>query len=86
MLEVPLLLMVAGIILAILLPKLPPMGGKVLVAAVGLVVIVGLYYLMVVPGWQPGEHALRSRRYIFIRFGLAAVLVVSAVIGYILLT
>lgn len=51
MLEVPLLLAVTGIALAVLLPRLPPVGQKVAVAVCLFPVLMGFYYLLVIPGW-----------------------------------
>jgi hypothetical protein len=52
--EVPLIVMAAIMLLAIVMPHLPPLGAKILVAIVALVVIAGAYYMIVIPGWQPG--------------------------------
>lgn len=51
LLEVPLLLAVTGIALAVLFPLLPPVGQKVAVAMCLFPVLMGSYYLLVVPGW-----------------------------------
>jgi hypothetical protein len=61
LLEIPLIMAIVGMALAIVVPKLPGLPGKVLVAAGALVWIGGLFYMIVMPGWQPG-NAPRLRR------------------------
>jgi hypothetical protein len=84
MMEVPLLLMVIGTMLAILLPLLPAIWGKALVICVGLLLIAGLYYMIVIPGWQPDNSGRVRKPYNFILFGFSTALVISAVIGFII--
>ena len=62
LLEVPLILFVAAVLLAVVLPRLPP-GVAALVALVGAgVVLLCLYYMIVVPGWRPGAVPTGLRR------------------------
>ena len=53
LLEIPLLLAVIGIVLAVLLPNLPPIGQKILLVIAVLPTLFGLYYMIVTPGWMP---------------------------------
>ena len=83
--EVPLVLMVAGCILALVLPKLPPKWGAAVLATAAAGLCAGLYYMIVTPGWRPGtaERPLRRR---LTAFALtAAVVLASAAMGVVLL-
>ncbi len=53
--EIPLILMTVGIFLSILLPNVSPLVGKILVVVAALIWIGGLYYMIVTPGWLPGQ-------------------------------
>jgi len=53
LLEIPLIMMAVGILLAILLPILPKLVGKIVLVIGVLVWIGGIYYMIVIPGWQP---------------------------------
>jgi len=85
MTEIPLIMGAVGILLAIMVPKLPGMAGKVLVVVGALVWIVGFYYLIVVPGWQPGNSSRFHRPWNLIVFlGIAVTLSLAACV-YLLL-
>lgn len=75
MIEIPLLVVAALIIFSILLPALPPLGQKVLVALVAAIVVFGLYYMIVVPGWMPGDKSRLRPPWNWLVFGVAAILV-----------
>jgi len=60
LMEVPILMAVIAICAAMLLPRRPPMGQKVLSALATVPVLLCLYYMIVNPGWQPGQQ-LRLR-------------------------
>lgn len=53
LLEVPLLMMAVGILLAIFLPLLPKIIAKILLLIGVLIWIFGSYYMLIIPGWQP---------------------------------
>lgn len=61
MMEVPLIMLAAGVVLAIALPRVPPAPGKALMVVGTLIWIGGLYYMFLAPGWQPGGQS-RLRR------------------------
>lgn len=61
MIEIPLLMLAAGIMLAIALPRVSLVLAKVLMSMGTLVWIGGLYYMIVVPGWQPGNTSSMRR-------------------------
>ena len=83
MMEVPILMALSGALLAILLPLLPEVAGKILVTVFALTAIVGLYYMILVPGWRPGQvHRSRIQRFTW--FGLAVGVVMLAAGGYVI--
>ena len=81
--EIPIIVMAVGVALAVLLPVLPKTAGKVLVAAAAVVIIFGLYYMIVIPGWRPADtlrlHWPRS----LIVFIAVVLLILLAAGGYI---
>jgi hypothetical protein len=73
--EIPLLLLVLALVVAVLLPRLPPSGQKVAVAMASLPAVVGLFYIIVAPGWTPdGSGAGRRRRRVALFLACAATL------------
>ena len=60
LLEVPIIVMVVGVGLAVLVPNLPPLGQKIAVGLGALILIACAYYMIVIPGWQPGARRLRA--------------------------
>lgn len=81
LLEVPLLLMAIGLVLALLLPNLPPLGQKVLLGLAALPLLLGLYYMIVTPGWTPGGSGLRPP-WGLAWFSLVALLIVALVVAF----
>jgi len=61
LMEIPLIMAVVGVLLAVLIPHLSIALRKGLLVLGTLVWIGGLYYMIVIPGWQPGERSDRSR-------------------------
>jgi 4-hydroxybenzoate polyprenyltransferase len=55
LLEIPIILFITAVLLAVLLPNLPDLAGKVVIVVVALIWIAGLYYMIIIPGWQPGR-------------------------------
>ena len=78
---IPLFVTWLGIHLGILLPLMPAMIGKAAVIVSALIAIAGLYYMLIIPGWQPGQ-VRKSRKVLFIRFGVALTFVLLATAGY----
>jgi hypothetical protein len=52
LLEIPIMLMVGGAVVATLFFHLPPVGQKVLVCGMALPLLCCLYYVIVAPGWM----------------------------------
>jgi hypothetical protein len=52
--EIPLILLTLFLALAFILPRLPVIGQKVLLAVATVPTLFCLFYLIVAPGWTPG--------------------------------
>ena len=74
MIEIPLIVAVVAVLGSIILPNLPPLGQKVAVVLGALVFIAGAFYMIVVPGWQPGAQRLRPPWSLLV-FALVALLI-----------
>ena len=55
LLEVPIIFLAVLLFLSIFLPKLSGMAGKTFAVAGGSVLIGGIFYMILIPGWQPGN-------------------------------
>jgi hypothetical protein len=65
--------------LAILAPRLPVIGQKVLIGVAVVPIVFSLFYMIVAPGWVPG-HSGRARRAwrVALFLGVAAAIVAGA--------
>ncbi|MBI5368357.1 MAG: protein kinase [Planctomycetes bacterium] len=74
MYEVPLMVMGTLVLLALLVPHLPPWLVKVAVAVGSVPVLFGLFYMLVTPGWQPGAarlpHLVRIVLFVLVAAGV----------------
>ena len=80
LMEIPIILFITAILLAVLMPNLPDLAGKVVLVVVALVWIAGLYYMIVIPGWRPGSgNPSRSSKFfrliLFIAFAIFILLI-----------
>ncbi|MCX7258513.1 MAG: hypothetical protein NTZ64_17850 [Polaromonas sp.] len=57
LMEIPLIMAVVGVLLAVAIPHLSSALRKGLLVLGTLVWIGGLYYMIVIPGWQPGRRS-----------------------------
>jgi hypothetical protein len=73
LMEVPVILALTGVVLALLLPRLGPTGVKILLVVAALIVLRGLFYMIVTPGWQPGNPKRIAYPYNLMLFGVVAV-------------
>lgn len=78
MLEVPIIVALVAIVLMVLVPNLPPLGQKIAVILGALVFIACAYYMIVIPGWQPGATRLRAPWNLIVFSAVAAVLAFAA--------
>lgn len=83
LMEIPLIMVLVGVVLAILVPVLPSVPGKIVMVAGGLVWIVGSFYMWVIPGWLPGESH-RMNRNLRLAGWLATTLIIAVVVGSLL--
>jgi hypothetical protein len=79
LLEIPLILFILLLALAILAPRLSPIGQKVTIGAAALPIVFCLFYIIVAPGWVPGStgRACRDLR-VALFVGLAAAILAGA--------
>ncbi len=78
LLEVPIIVMVVGVSLAVLVPQLPPLGQKIAVIVGALILIACAYYMIVIPGWQPRATRLRAPWNLVVFTAVAALLAFGA--------
>ena len=83
LMEIPLIMAVVGVLLAVLIPHLSIALRKGLLVLGTLVWLGGLYYMIVIPGWQPGRCSY-SRAWRLGLFLLLAGLFSFAVGAYVL--
>ena len=84
LLEVPIAVFLAVTAGLILLPLLPKTTGKVVLILLTLIVLPGLYYMVVTPGWRPWAKSWLGRTGRLIVF-LVLALVILAVVGVLLI-
>jgi hypothetical protein len=82
LLEVPLLLMVLGMVSALVLPALSLPWQKAYIGLVTVPVLLGLYYTIVIPGWAPGGRL--SRPWALVLFSVVATVIVAGVVLFLL--
>lgn len=82
LLEIPILLVVSVVILSAILPNLPPMGQKILIGIFAVPVLFFLYYMIVVPGWMPGDKARLRPPWNMVLFLIVAAAVVGIVVAF----
>lgn len=84
LMEIPLIMAAVSVLLAIAIPNLPSALGKGLLVVGTLVWIGGLYYMIVIPGWQPGNRSSLRRVWKLSLFLVLAGLLSFAVGAYVL--
>ena len=83
LIEIPILLMVVGMVVALLLPHLAPAGRKVLISIAALPILFCLYYMIVIPGWTPNPGGRLKPPWNLLAFLLLAALIVSGVVMFV---
>ena len=84
LMEVPIILAVTLITLAVFLPMLPPIGRKIAMVVAALPVLYCLYYMIVTPGWRPNPTRWLTPLLRMIIFALVTVAVVTSVVIYVI--
>lgn len=77
LLEVPLLMSAVGIATALLWNVLPEWMAKTMLGFAILVWIGGLYSMLIMPGWQPGNTSSRVRKSRIFLMGIVLLIVVG---------
>ncbi|NOQ36493.1 MAG: hypothetical protein GQ569_11475 [Methylococcaceae bacterium] len=80
LLEVPLILMLTAMILAIFLPILSEIPFKLLSLIAAPIFIACFYYMIVTPGWQPNPSTLSRRGRLISFFGMSALVIFITVV------
>ena len=83
LMEIPILLAVVELGVFFLLPMLPPVGRKVLMAVAAFPVLFCVYYMIVIPGWQPHPSRLSQSTRMVLFIG-AAIAILAGVVMYVL--
>jgi hypothetical protein len=84
LMEIPLLMAGVGLLLAVLVPRLPGILGKALVCLGAVVWIGGLFYMLVLPGWLGGATPRLRGPWKLVVFIAVSVTIIAAVISYVL--
>lgn len=84
LLEVPLILSLTLIVLAALLPALSKPATKVLSLLTSPIIISCLYYMIVTPGWQPGQRIFLSKPLRLVIFFIVSGIIVLLTGAYLL--
>jgi len=81
--EIPLIVVVVALFLITILPKLLKYAvlGKIVLVIGALIIIAGLYYMIVVPGWQPSYKKRLRWPYSIIVFSVLAFVIAIVVIA-----
>ncbi|HEX4325819.1 MAG TPA: hypothetical protein VH105_03325 [Burkholderiales bacterium] len=82
MLEIPILLMVVVLVVALVLPHLPPLGRKIFLGVAAVPVLFFLFYMIVIPGWTPGSAGRLRAPWNWLVFLLLAGAIVFVVVAF----
>ncbi|GFO56373.1 hypothetical protein GMSM_33800 [Geomonas sp. Red276] len=80
LMEVPILLCLVAVSLALIIPHLSTFGRKIAVSIAAFPVLFCLYYMIVIPGWRGGERASLGPVMRWVIFALAALGIVTVVV------
>jgi membrane protease YdiL (CAAX protease family) len=82
LLEIPILFMVVVVVLSIILPNLPPLGQKIALAIAAVPILFALFYMIVIPGWMPGDKGRLRPPWNWIVFLLVAAAIITVVVAF----
>lgn len=77
LLEVPLILFVIAIVASAVLPNLSRTGQKIFLGVSAMPVLLGLYYMIVIPGWTPSGRGRLAPPWNLVVFVAAAGLILA---------
>ena len=80
LLEIPILLVLAIVILSIVIPHLNKVGQKIAAVIGAIPVLFALFYMIVTPGWMPGDRTRLKPPWSWIVFLLVAIPVIAVVV------
>lgn len=80
LLEIPILLMVVGVVLSILIPNLPPLGQKIVFGIGAVPILFALFYMIVIPGWTPNYSGRLKWPWNWLVFLLVAIPICTIVV------
>jgi hypothetical protein len=77
--EIPIVLLILLVALSLAIPRLPSIGRKIAIAAAVVPILGCLFYMIITPGWRPGDEARRRSAWRLTLFlGCAAVIIAGA--------
>jgi hypothetical protein len=84
LIEIPILLVIVFMVVAIVLPLLSPLGKRIMLGLAALPVLFFLYYMIVTPGWMPSDRKRLRRPWSLIVFLIVAAAIIAGVVAVIL--
>jgi hypothetical protein len=82
MMEIPILLMVVLVVVALVLPNLPPLGRKIFLGLAAVPVLYFLFYMLITPGWMPGDKGRLRPPWNWLVFLLLAGAILFVVVAF----
>jgi hypothetical protein len=79
LLEIPILFAAVAIVMSVVIPKLPPLGQKIVWAISGLLILYFLFYMIVTPGWTPDYEGRLRWPWNWVVFVLVAILILAGI-------
>jgi hypothetical protein len=84
LMEIPILLILVFMAVAITLPHLPPLGKRIMLGLAAVPVLFCLYYMIVTPGWMPGDRKRLRWPWSLIVFLIVTAAIVAGVVAVII--
>jgi len=84
LLEIPILFVILIVVVSIILPRLQPLGQKILICIAAVPILFMLYYMIVIPGWMPGDKTRLKPPWNLLVFMLVAIVIVTVVVMVVL--
>lgn len=82
LLEIPILFVVVVLVLSVVVPHLPPLGQKIVIALGAGLILFFLFYMIVIPGWTPGYEGRIKWPWNWVVFLLVALPILAGVVAY----
>jgi len=84
LMEIPILFVIIVIVLSVLLPELSRTGQKIAVGIAAIPILFALFYMIVIPGWTPGNEGRLKWPWNWLVFLLIATPIAAVVVLFIL--